>query len=252
MSQSVTLDDKYTLETGHAFMTGTQAMIRLPMMQRQRDLAAGLNTAGFVTGYRGSPLGAVDLTAQKARKYLEAHHVKFHPGMNEDLAATTVWGTQQVNLFPGAKYDGVFGMWYGKGPGVDRCGDVFKHANMAGTSRHGGVLVMAGDDHAAKSSTTAHQSEHILKACGIPVLYPSSVQEYLDYGLHGWAMSRYTGLWVSMKCVTDLVESGASVDLDPNRVQIVLLTDFQLPPSGLNIRLPYTVLDQEARMNHFK
>ncbi len=250
--ENTSLDDKYTLETGHAFMTGTQAMIRLPMMQRQRDQAAGLNTAGYITGYRGSPLGGVDLTAQKARKYLEAKHVKFHPGMNEDLAATTVWGTQQVNLFPGAKYDGVFGMWYGKGPGVDRCGDVFKHANMAGTSRHGGVLVMAGDDHAAKSSTTAHQSEHILKACGIPVLYPSSVQEYLDYGLHGWAMSRYTGLWVSMKCVTDLVESGASVDLDPNRVQIVIPTDFQLPPSGLNIRLPDTVLDQEARMNHFK
>ena len=250
--ENITLDDKYTLETGHAFMTGTQAMIRLPMMQRQRDLAAGLNTAGFVTGYRGSPLGSVDLTAQKARKYLEAQHVKFHPGMNEDLAATTVWGTQQVNLFPGAKYDGVFGMWYGKGPGVDRCGDVFKHANMAGTSRNGGVLVMAGDDHAAKSSTTAHQSEHILKACGIPVLYPSSVQEYLDYGLHGWAMSRYTGLWVAMKCVTDLVESGASVDLDPNRVQIITPTDFQLPPGGLNIRLPDTVLDQEARMNHFK
>ncbi len=249
---NISLNDKYTLETGHAFMTGTQAMIRLPMMQRQRDLAAGLNTAGFITGYRGSPLGSVDQTAAKAKKYLDAHHVKFHPGMNEDLAATSVWGTQQVNLFPGAEYDGVFGMWYGKGPGVDRCGDVFKHANMAGTSRHGGVLVMAGDDHAAKSSTTAHQSEHILKACGIPVLYPSSVQEYLDYGLHGWAMSRYTGLWVAMKCVTDLVESGASVDLDPNRVQIMVPTEFQMPPGGLNIRLPDAVLEQEARMNHFK
>ncbi|MBC7414354.1 MAG: indolepyruvate ferredoxin oxidoreductase family protein, partial [Herminiimonas sp.] len=171
---------------------------------------------------------------------------------NEDLAATSVWGTQQVNLFPNAQYDGVFGLWYGKGPGVDRCGDVFKHANMAGTSQHGGVLVLAGDDHAAKSSTTAHQSEHILKACGIPVLYPSSVQEYLDYGLHGWAMSRYTGLWVAMKCVTDIVESGASVDLDPDRVQIVLPTDFDLPPGGLNIRWPDAVLEQEARMNNFK
>jgi len=173
----ISLDDKFTLERGRAFMTGTQAIIRLPMLQRQRDVLAGLNTAGFVTGYRGSPLGSVDLTAAKAKKYLDAHHVKFHPGMNEDLAATSVWGTQQVNLFPGAQYDGVFGLWYGKGPGVDRCGDVFKHANMAGTSQHGGVLVLAGDDHAAKSSTTAHQSEHILKACGIPVLYPSSVQE---------------------------------------------------------------------------
>ena len=249
---NISLNDKYTLERGRAFITGTQAMIRLPMLQRQRDVRAGLNTAGFITGYRGSPLGSVDMTAAKAKKYLDANHIKFHPGMNEDLAATSVWGTQQVNLFPGAQYDGVFGMWYGKGPGVDRCGDVFKHANMAGTSKHGGVLVLAGDDHAAKSSTTAHQSEHILNACGIPVLYPSSVQEYLDYGLHGWAMSRYTGLWVAMKCVTDIVESGASVDLDPERVQIVIPTDLDLPADGLNIRWPDAVLDQEARMNNFK
>jgi indolepyruvate ferredoxin oxidoreductase len=252
LADDISLDDKFTLQRGRAFITGTQAFIRLAMMQRQRDLAAGLNTAGFITGYRGSPLGNVDMTAMKAKKHLDAHHVKFHPGMNEDLAATSVWGTQQANLFPGAKYDGVFGLWYGKGPGVDRCGDVFKHANMAGTSPHGGVLVLAGDDHAAKSSTTAHQSEHILKACGIPVLYPSSVQEYLDYGLHGWAMSRYTGLWVAMKCVTDIVESGASVDLDPERVQIALPTDFELPPGGLNIRWPDAVLEQETRMNNFK
>ena len=248
----ISLDDKYTLERGRAFITGTQALIRLPMQQRMRDARAGLNTAGFITGYRGSPLGSVDQTAMKAKKHLEAQHVRFHPGVNEDLAATSIWGSQQVNLFEGALYDGVFGMWYGKGPGVDRCGDVFKHANMAGTSRHGGVLVLAGDDHAAKSSTTAHQSEHILKACGIPVLYPSSVQEYLDYGLHGWAMSRYTGLWVSMKCVTDIVESGASVDLDPDRVRIVLPEDFDLPPGGLNIRWPDAVLEQEARMNNYK
>jgi indolepyruvate ferredoxin oxidoreductase len=250
--ENISLDDKFTLERGRAFLTGTQAFIRLAMLQRQRDLKAGLNTAGCITGYRGSPLGNVDMTAMKARKYLEAHHVKFHPGMNEDLAATSVWGTQQVNLFPDAKYDGVFSMWYGKGPGVDRCGDVFKHANMAGTDKHGGVLVLAGDDHAAKSSTTAHQSEHILKACGIPVLYPSSVQEYLDYGLHGWALSRYTGLWVAMKCVTDIVESGASVEIDPDRVQIALPGDFELPPGGLNIRYPDAVLEQEARMNNFK
>jgi indolepyruvate ferredoxin oxidoreductase len=252
LPDDISLDDKYTLERGRAFITGTQALVRLPMMQRQRDVRAGLNTAGYVTGYRGSPLGNVDMTAMKARKHLEANHVKFHPGMNEDLAATAVWGTQQVNLFPGAQYDGVFGMWYGKGPGVDRCGDVFKHANMAGTAQHGGVLVLAGDDHAAKSSTTAHQSEHILKACGIPVLFPASVQEYLDYGLHGWAMSRYTGLWVAMKCVTDVVESGASVDLDPERLQIVIPTEFELPPGGLNIRNPDGVLEQEARMNNYK
>ncbi|KAF1045868.1 MAG: hypothetical protein GAK35_01224 [Herbaspirillum frisingense] len=247
----VSLDDKYTLERGRVFMTGIQALVRLPILQRQYDVRAGLDTAGFITGYRGSPLGAVDQTAEKARRYLEAHQVKFHPGMNEDLAATSVWGTQQVNLFPGAKHDGVFSLWYGKGPGVDRCCDVFKHANMAGTSKHGGVLVIAGDDHAAKSSTAAHQSEHILKACGIPVLYPSTVQEYLDYGLHGWAMSRYTGLWVAMKCVTDLVESGMSVMIDPDRVKIQI-PDFELPPDGLNIRLPDAVLAQEARMNNYK
>jgi indolepyruvate ferredoxin oxidoreductase len=252
LTNDISLNDKYTLDRGRAFLTGTQAIIRLPMLQRQRDVRAGLNTAGFISGYRGSPLGSVDQTAAKAKKHLDAHHVKFHPGVNEDLAATSIWGTQQVNLFPNAQYDGVFSMWYGKGPGVDRCGDVFKHANMAGSAQHGGVLVLAGDDHAAKSSTTAHQSEHILKACGIPVLYPSSVQEYLDYGLHGWAMSRYTGLWVAMKCVTDVVESGASIDLDPDRVQIAMPTDFELPAGGLNIRWPDAVLDQEARMNNYK
>ncbi|MQA38707.1 indolepyruvate ferredoxin oxidoreductase family protein [Rugamonas aquatica] len=248
----ISLDDKWTLERGRAFMTGTQALIRLPMMQRERDLKAGLNTAGYITGYRGSPVTSVDMTAMKAKKYLDAHHVKFHPGMNEDLAATAVWGTQQTNLFQDAKYDGVFSMWYGKGPGVDRCGDVFKHANNAGSAKHGGVLVLAGDDHAAKSSSTAHQSDHILNACGIPVLYPSSVQEYIDYGLHAWAMSRYTGLWVSMKCVTDIIESGAVVDFDPDRVKIELPTDFELPEGGLNIRWPDTVLDMEVRMNSYK
>jgi len=250
--ETISLDDKYTLANGRVFLTGTQALIRLPMMQRQRDLAAGLNTAGFISGYRGSPLGSVDQTAMKAKKYLDAHQVRFQPGVNEDLAATSIWGTQQVNLFPGAKVDGVFSMWYGKGPGVDRCGDVFKHANGAGTAKHGGVLVLAGDDHAAKSSTNAHQSEHILKACGIPVLYPASVQEYLDYGLHGWAMSRYTGLWVAMKCVTDVVESGATVDVDPDRVRIVLPDDFAMPSGGLNIRWPDAVLDQEARLVNYK
>jgi indolepyruvate ferredoxin oxidoreductase len=248
----ITLDDKWTLERGRAFMTGTQALIRLPMLQRERDLKAGLNTAGYITGYRGSPVTQVDQTAWKAKKHLEAHHVHFHPGMNEDLAATAVWGTQQTNLFKDAKYDGVFSMWYGKGPGVDRCGDVFKHANNAGSARHGGVLVLAGDDHAAKSSSTAHQSDHILHHCGIPVLYPATVQEYIDYGLHAWAMSRYSGLWVSMKCVTDIIESGAVVDLDPDRVQIVTPTDFEMPPGGLNIRWPDAVLDQEVRMNHYK
>jgi indolepyruvate ferredoxin oxidoreductase len=244
----VTLDDRWTLERGRAYMSGTQALLRLAMLQRQRDVAAGLNTAGFITGYRGSPLGSVDQTAWRARKHLERHHIRFHAGLNEDLAATSVWGTQQVGMNPGAKYDGVFAMWYGKGPGVDRCGDVFKHANAAGTSPHGGVLALAGDDHGAKSSTLPHQSDHIFKACMIPVLYPATVQEYLDLGLHGFAMSRYAGVWVAMKTVTEVVEASASVTIDPERVQIVLPTDFAMPPGGLNIRWPDTPLEQEARL----
>ncbi len=249
---SVTLDDKYTLERGRAYMSGIQALVRLPMLQQERDKAAGLDTAGFISGYRGSPLGGLDLSLWKAKKHLAAHQIVFQPGVNEDLAATAVWGSQQVNLYPSAKYDGVFSMWYGKGPGVDRSGDVFKHANSAGSSRHGGVLVLAGDDHAAKSSTLAHQSEHLFKACGLPVLFPSNVQEYLDFGLHGWAMSRYSGLWVAMKCVTDVVESSASIDIDPHRTQIVLPGDFAMPEGGLNIRWPDPPLVQEARLLDYK
>ena len=248
----VSLDDRWTLEKGRAYMNGTQALLRLAMLQRQRDQMAGLNTAGFITGYRGSPLGAVDQQAWKAKKHLEAHHVRFHPGVNEDLAATSVWGTQQVNMYAGAKYDGVFSMWYGKGPGVDRCGDVFKHANAAGTSPHGGVLALAGDDHAAKSSTLPHQSDHIFKACMMPVLYPASVQEYLDVGLHGFAMSRYSGVWVGVKTVTEVVEASSAVITDPERVTIALPEDFNMPVGGLNIRWPDTPLQQEARLLDYK
>ncbi|WP_133649507.1 indolepyruvate ferredoxin oxidoreductase family protein [Paraburkholderia flava] len=249
---SVTLDDKYTLERGRAYMSGIQALVRLPMLQQERDKTAGLNTAGFISGYRGSPLGGLDLSLWKAKQHLAGHQVVFQPGVNEDLAATAVWGSQQVNLYPSARFDGVFSMWYGKGPGVDRSGDVFKHGNSAGSSKHGGVLVLAGDDHAAKSSTLAHQSEHLFKACGLPVLFPSNVQEYLDFGLHGWAMSRYSGLWVAMKCVTDVVESSASVDIDPHRTQIILPTDFAMPDGGLNIRWPDAPLVQEARLLDYK
>ena len=248
----VSLDDKYTLDAGRVFLTGTQALVRLPMLQRERDLAAGLNTAGYISGYRGSPLGGFDQTLWRAKKHLEAHHIRFQPGVNEDLAATAIWGTQQLNLFPGAKYDGVFSMWYGKGPGVDRCGDVFKHANSAGTSKHGGVLVLAGDDHAAKSSTLAHQSEHILKACCIPVLNPANVQEYIDYGLHGFAMSRYSGLWIAFKCVTDVVESGSSVVIDVNRITSKIPADFAMPEGGVNIRWPDGILEQEMRLLDYK
>ena len=248
----VSLDDKFTLEQGRIYISGIQALARLPMLQKERDLAAGLNTAGYISGYRGSPLGGLDLALAKAKAHLAGHDVVFQPGVNEDLAAVALWGTQQLNLFPKAQRDGVFGMWYGKGPGVDRSADVLKHANSAGTSRHGGVLLIAGDDHGAKSSTLAHQSEHLLNACGIPVLFPSNVQEYLDYGLHGWAMSRYSGLWVAMKCVTDVVESSASVDVDAHRLDIALPTDFQIPEDGLNIRWPDPPLVQEERLLNYK
>lgn len=229
-------------------MSGTQALVRLPLLQKERDLLTGLNTAGFISGYRGSPLGSLDMALWKAKKHLADSDVVFQPGINEDLAATSVWGTQQLNLFPGATRDGVFAMWYGKGPGVDRSMDVLKHANSAGSAKHGGVLVLAGDDHAAKSSSVAHQSEHVLLSAGIPVLYPSNVQEYLDYGLHGWAMSRYTGLWVAMKCVTDIVESTASVEIDPDRVRPIIPSDFAMPADGLGIRWPDAPLEQEARL----
>ncbi len=250
--ESVTLDDKYTLDRGRIYLSGTQALVRLLMLQRERDAAAGLNTAGFVSGYRGSPLGSVDQTLWRAKKYLDRQHIVFKPGLNEDLAATAVWGSQQLNMYPKARYDGVFSMWYGKGPGVDRCGDVFKHANAAGTSPHGGVLVLAGDDHSAKSSTLPHQSDHILKACGIPVFFPATVQEYLDLGLHAYAMSRYSGLWTGFKVVTDVVEASASVEVDPDRVKIVLPEDFELPPGGLNIRWPESPLEMEARLMDYK
>jgi len=246
------LEDKYTLERGRVFMTGTQALIRLMMLQRERDLRAGLNTAGFISGYRGSPLGGLDQALWRAQQHLASHHIKFQPGVNEDLAATSIWGTQQVGMFPGANYDGVYSMWYGKGPGVDRCGDVFKHANAAGTSKHGGVLALAGDDHAAKSSTLPHQSEHIFKACLIPHLNPANVQDYLDLGLHGFAMSRYSGCWIAFKCVTDVVESGSSVVIDVERVRTKIPEDFALPQGGLNIRWPDAILEQEARILDYK
>ena len=248
----VSLDDRYALERGRVLMTGIQALVRLPMLQRQRDLAVGLNTAGFISGYRGSPLGGLDQALWRARKFLEKSGIVFQPGINEDLAATAVWGSQQVGLFPGAKHDGVFALWYGKGPGVDRSLDVLKHGNHAGTSKHGGVLVAAGDDHAAKSSTLPHQSDHVFAAAVIPVLNPSGVQDYLDLGIHGWAMSRYSGCWVAFKAVTDTVESTAVVDVDPHRVEVAIPENFVMPPGGLSIRWPDPPLAQEARMQEHK
>jgi len=251
--ESVTLDDKYALESGRAFMSGVQALVRLPMLQRVRDAQAGLNTAGFVSGYRGSPLGGYDQALWAARKHLAASHVVFQPGVNEELAATAIWGTQQLEFDKANnKYDGVYGIWYGKGPGVDRCSDVFKHGNLAGTSPHGGVIAIAGDDHVAKSSTAAHQSDHIFKACGLPVFFPASAQEILDLGLHAFAMSRFAGVWTSMKTIQEVVESAASIDVSADRVQIVLPQDFAMPPGGVHIRWPDTALAQEARLFDFK
>ena len=251
--ESVTLDDKYALESGRAFMSGVHALVRLPMLQRKRDAIFGLNTAGFVSGYRGSPLGGYDQALWQAKAHLAAQNIVFQPGVNEELAATAVWGSQQLDLYPQSKkFDGVFGIWYGKGPGVDRCSDVFKHANMAGTSKHGGVIAIAGDDHIAKSSTAAHQSDHIFKACGLPVFFPSSVQDILDMGLHAFAMSRFAGVWSSMKTIQEVVESSSSVFIDPDRVDIVIPSDFAMPPGGLHVRWPDPPLDQEARLMDYK
>ena len=248
----ISLDDKYDLASGRVFLNGTQALVRLAMIQRERDLAAGLNTAGFISGYRGSPLGGFDQALWKARSHLKDHHIHFTPGVNEELAATAVWGSQQVGLFEGAKYDGVFAMWYGKGPGVDRSGDVFKHANAAGTAKHGGVLLLAGDDHACKSSTLPHQSEHAFDAAMIPVLYPTGVQEIIDLGLHGFAMSRYSGCYVAFKLISETVDSSASIYVTPDSPKILLPEDFQLPAAGVNIRWPDAPMEQELRLQHDK
>ncbi len=248
---AVTLDDKYSLDSGRVYLTGIQALVRLPLMQRRRDAAAGLNTAGLISGYRGSPLGGYDQALWQARPFLEKQKIHFEPGINEDLAATALWGSQQVNIFQGAKYDGVFGMWYGKGPGVDRTGDVFRHANAAGSSRHGGVLVVAGDDHGASSSTMPHQTEHSFLSWMMPVLHPATVQEYLDFGLLGFAMSRYSGCWVGFTAVAETVESSASVHVDPHRVEIVE-PDFLMPEGGLNIRWPDDRWEQEIRLQRHK
>ncbi|MFO1300952.1 MAG: indolepyruvate ferredoxin oxidoreductase family protein [Burkholderiaceae bacterium] len=251
--RQVSLDDRYDATEGLVYLTGTQALVRLPLMQRQRDLAAGLNTAGYISGYRGSPVGGYDQALWKAKRQLDAHHVRFVPGLNEDLAATAIWGTQQLNAFPGAKYDGVFGIWYGKGPGVDRSGDALRHANQAGSSKHGGVVAVAGDDHGAKSSTMAAQTDFVFQAVGMPVLAPATVQDYLDHGLHGFAMSRFSGLWVGLKAVTDTIETGGIVDVSPGRLNLVLPEGVAIPPGGLNLRWPEgSFLQLEERLTRWK
>ncbi len=251
-TSTVSLQDKYTLASGRVFITGTQALVRLALMQRARDKARGLDTAGYVSGYRGSPLGNVDREFWRAEKLLSPENIHFKPGINEDLAATAVWGTQQVGLFEGPTVDGVFAMWYGKGPGVDRSGDVLRHGNYAGTAANGGVLVLAGDDPACKSSTVPSQSEYAFIDAQIPVLNPANAQELLDFGLIGWAMSRYSGLWVGMKTITEIMDSSASISVDPDRIILKDPDDFEMPDGGLHIRWPDQPLDQETRLQKYK
>lgn len=248
----ISLDQKYTQASGHVFMTGIQALVRLPMAQIRRDRAQGLNTAAFVSGYRGSPLGGYDQQLMAARAHLAQYDVKFQPGVNEDLAATAIWGSQQLHLSPGAQRDGVVGIWYGKGPGVDRCGDVFRHGNAAGSAKHGGVLCLAGDDHGAKSSTVPHQSDHAFVAALMPFLYPSSVHEMIEMGLLGIAMSRYSGCWVGMKVITETVETTAEIDLTDEMKPFVIPSDFELPPDGLNLRWPDDRFAQDRRLQDYK
>jgi indolepyruvate ferredoxin oxidoreductase len=247
----VALDDKFDLARERVFLSGAQALVRMLLMQRERDRRAGLNTAGFVSGYRGSPLGGLDLQLWKARSQLAGSNIVFQPGLNEELAATACWGSQQAELQGEGKYDGVFSVWYGKGPGVDRSGDVFRHANLAGSSRHGGVLALMGDDHMAESSTNAHATEFAFVDAMIPILNPAGVQEIIDYGLYGFALSRFAGTWGAIKCVKDNIESTASVDASLERLNIVL-PEFDMPPGGLNIRNEIDFLGQEERLHEFK
>jgi len=248
----VSLDDKYDLTQDRVLVTGYQALIRACLMQKARDRAAGLNTAGYLTGYRGSPLGGLDQQFMRAGRQLSQADIKFQPGINEELAATALWGTQQAELRGEGKFDGVFGMWYGKGPGVDRSGDVFRHANLAGTAKNGGVIALMGDDHTAESSTTAHQSEFHFVDVMMPILNPGGVQEIIDYALYGWAMSRFTGAWTALKCMHETVESTGVVDGSLDHIKLVTPTDFRMPEGGLNIRLADTILGQEARLHDFK
>ena len=254
----ITLADKYQVKEGWVFLAGTQALVRLPIQQRLRDEAQGKKTGGYVSGYRGSPLGRYDMDLWQAEAVLKQNNIVFRAAVNEDLAATAIWGSQHVGSFPGARVDGVFGIWYGKGPGVDRSGDVLRHANSAGTSALGGVLALAGDDHGAKSSTITNFSDQIFIAAGLPVLYPSNTQELLDFGLHGIAMSRFSGCWVGMKVVTDVVEGGGTIYVGPDSPKIVLPEVPSLPagtPMGapsLSIRPFDTALMAEERLYNHK
>jgi indolepyruvate ferredoxin oxidoreductase len=236
IDKTYSLEDRYRKERGRVFITGTQALVRLPLAQRRLDRARGLNTAGFVSGYRGSPLAGYDQALHQARKLLEAEDVRFVPGLNEELAAVAVMGSQQVEAEGHGRYDGVFGLWYGKGPGVDRAGDAIKHGHAYGTSPHGGVLCVAGDDHGAVSSTIAHQSDQAFAAWWMPVLNPASVRDYLELGLWGWAASRFSGGWVGFKAISETVESASAFELPDELPVFATPEDFATPPGGLHFR----------------
>jgi len=251
--KAVSLEDKYTVPHGRIYLTGTQALVRLPLLQKQRDRAAGLDTAGFISGYRGSPLGGYDKALWEAQRFLDQHDVVFRPAVNEELAATAVWGSQQANLFGTGARDGVFALWYGKGPGVDRAIDAMKHGNAAGSARHGGVVVLAGDDHACKSSTLPHQSEPVLTAAGIPVLNPAGVEELITLGLYGFALSRFSGLWVALKVIADTADASASIELSGEPAPLAVPADFAMPEGGLNIRWPDDLMTRsEPRLYGWK
>ena len=252
MDATIKLDDKYTATDGRVFLSGTQALVRLPMVQMRRDRTAGLNTAAFISGYRGSPLGNLDLQLMRAKQYLEPLDITFQPGLNEDLAATAIWGSQQVRLSDRANRDGVLGLWYGKGPGVDRSGDAFKHGNAAGSSAHGGVLAFAGDDHTCKSSSIPHQSDHAFISALMPMLYPSSIHEFIEMGLLGIAMSRYSGCWIGYKVISETVETTSVIDLGQEARRFVLPEDFEMPAGGLNLRWPDAPLVQDERLQELK
>jgi indolepyruvate ferredoxin oxidoreductase len=252
LNANVTLNDKYTATSGRVFLSGTQALVRLPMVQMRRDREAGLNTATFISGYRGSPLGNLDQQIVRAKKFLDPYNISFQPGLNEDLAAASIWGSQQVHLSEQANRDGVVGLWYGKGPGVDRSGDAFKHGNAAGSSKHGGVLAFAGDDHTCKSSSIPHQSDHAFISAVMPVLYPSSIHEFIEMGLFGIAMSRYSGCWVGYKVISETIETTSVIDLAQEQTRFVLPEDFEMPEGGLNLRWPDPPLVQDQRLQELK
>ncbi|MES2907382.1 MAG: indolepyruvate ferredoxin oxidoreductase family protein, partial [Pseudomonadota bacterium] len=251
----VALDDRYDLNEKRIFVSGTQALVRLCLMQHERDRLAGLNTGGYISGYRGSPVGGLDQQFMRAKKYIAPRNIHFHSGLNEDLAVTELWGTQQAEMNGEGLFDGVFGMWYGKGPGVDRCGDAFRHANFAGSSKNGGVLALMGDDHTAESSSMPHQTDFHFVDLMMPILSPAGVQEILDYGLHGWALSRFSGNWVAFKAIKDTIESTSSIDGALDRVKIIIPQDFKMPEGGLNIRASdgmFTTASQEERLHTYR